>query len=395
LQTIVLTIVGPERRVDLVTPADVPLRDLMPTLLEQVLVATDGTPEGGWTLAPLAGDGLSLEYTLAESGVLDGQVLRLRPVAEQVEAPQRVMVPASPQQSGSPLARRLETLPRQPTVLERARGGGRYLERLDEAIRGGELQRCATIAVVSPKGGTGKSTVSILLAALLSRLRVDPTIVLDTDADYGSVGPWLAPDHPVSVYEVGIDLQREDFLPEHLEEQLAVGPDGLRICPAPGDAGLMAALDRDHYARVIARLQDVARILVLDCGAGLGQPGTQAAILASDQVVMVSDVEPATLDQVAAAARLLRHAGPPTVVAVNRGRLDDDETRRADELFPYASALMSISRDVATARSLSAGQFAWETAPRSWQRELRELAAVLVSAWPQLRLTATAEPLAL
>ena len=35
------------------------------------------------------------------------------------------------------------------------------------------------------------------------------------------------------------------------------------------------------YARVIGNLQRLAGVLLIDCGTGIGQPGVQAAILAS------------------------------------------------------------------------------------------------------------------
>jgi hypothetical protein len=51
----------------------------------------------------------------------------------------------------------------------------------------------------------------------------------------------------------------------------------------------MARADRAMYARVIGNLQRLAGVLLIDCGTGLGQPGVQAAILASDQLVVVTD----------------------------------------------------------------------------------------------------------
>lgn len=241
-----------------------------------------------------------------------------------------------------------------------------------------------TIAVVSSKGGVGKSTMSVLLATLLARVRNDSVTVVDADSDYGSLGRWLAPDHPVSVNELAAELEQPGYLVGDLDDHLALGPEGVRLCPAPRDPRGMAALDRERYGRLIVRLQDQPGILILDCGTGLGQPGVQAAILASDQLVLVSDGESATLDQVADAADLLRHTGAPITVVINRTRRTSDDARNADTLFPYASALLRLSNEAPSARLLSSNGFSWDAAPSSWQRETREVAAVLAAQWIQL-----------
>ena len=43
-----------------------------------------------------------------------------------------------------------------------------YRRRLEQTIAAPRLQRCVTIAVVSPKGGVGKTTTTALLGSLLA-----------------------------------------------------------------------------------------------------------------------------------------------------------------------------------------------------------------------------------
>ncbi|MFI6290909.1 type VII secretion integral membrane protein EccD [Nonomuraea sp. NPDC050790] len=75
-----VTIVGPGRKADLTLPADIPLPHVLPGLLRMLgEVGGDAAAAPGWTLQRLGGAPLDLEQSLAELGVLDAEVLYLRP----------------------------------------------------------------------------------------------------------------------------------------------------------------------------------------------------------------------------------------------------------------------------------------------------------------------------
>ena len=84
-----LTVLAPRHRVDVALPSDVPVAELLPMVLELV-----GEPERGrstrpqpWRLSGVAGGPLPAGATLAELGVLDGELLRLGPAAPAPPAP--------------------------------------------------------------------------------------------------------------------------------------------------------------------------------------------------------------------------------------------------------------------------------------------------------------------
>jgi type VII secretion integral membrane protein EccD len=80
-----LTVLAPGRRVDVALPVDVPLTELVPMVLE--LLGEPGPPDGAgarpdpWQLTGATGGPLPPDATLEELGVLDGELLRLAPVA--------------------------------------------------------------------------------------------------------------------------------------------------------------------------------------------------------------------------------------------------------------------------------------------------------------------------
>lgn len=83
-----VSVVTGERTVDLALPSVLPLSDVLPQVMRYVVPDHDGDSPTAWTLARLGGSALSLSQTLADVGVLDGDVLELRPATEEVRPAQ-------------------------------------------------------------------------------------------------------------------------------------------------------------------------------------------------------------------------------------------------------------------------------------------------------------------
>ncbi|WP_214367185.1 type VII secretion integral membrane protein EccD [Pseudonocardia sp. H11422] len=85
-----LTVLAPRSRVDLALPADVPVAELVPMVLELIgepVRSTAGHRPVPWRLSGPAGGPLPAEATLAGLGVLDGELLRIGPAAPAPPAP--------------------------------------------------------------------------------------------------------------------------------------------------------------------------------------------------------------------------------------------------------------------------------------------------------------------
>lgn len=285
------------------------------------------------------------------------------------------------------------TVTHTPGRLECARAQWReldYVSQLDACVTGPRLHNCATIAVVSPKGGVGKTTVTALLGTLFSMLRRDPIVAVDTNPDFGSLGRILTPDQSWYVDDLARLVTEDGMLSlTSLDSRLGRAVHGLLVVPAPTDPLRMAALDQEAYQRLITRLKDFFSLIMLDCGTGLQDPASAAAIATAHQVLLLTDAQPATASLVAESARLLNQWGRPITVVVNRmpargGRLDLDQLSRH---IPSARGLVVIPDDVPAATRLAGGSFHWRDAPPSWQKALRQLAVVLVSDWARLGLS--------
>jgi MinD-like ATPase involved in chromosome partitioning or flagellar assembly len=313
---------------------------------------------------------------------------RLRAMGEAMISPDRIESAAAADSAG---AHRL-TVPRSASALERAREAWRlsdYSTRLADLIAAPRLARCVTIAVVSPKGGVGKTTTAALLGTMFAMIRSDRVIAIDSNPDHGTLGRSLTADHPIFVDDLLDVIDQPALTVTMLERFLGRGPHGLLVLPAPTDPDRMERLDRVAYNRVIHRLQELAGMLILDCGAGLYHPATRAAMDAADQLVLVSDADPLTAGVVVEAARGLRDNRSYTLV-VNKlpnsgSRLDMEglvgEARSA-------RGVIGVGAEPEAAAKVANGRFSWDAAPDDWQLAFRKLAAVLATDWQQLDLIA-------
>ncbi len=260
-----------------------------------------------------------------------------------------------------------------------------YLNRLDDVIVAPQLRRCATIAVMSPKGGVGKTTTTTLLGCLFALLRRDRIVAIDTNPDFGSLGRQLAPEHTVFVDDLYEVLDEPELTATALDNHLGRAAHGLMVLPAPTDPVRVSRLDADAYARVVRKLQQMVGVIVLDTGTGLHEPAARAALATADQVVLVSDLEPSTASLVAEAAALLKEDGLPIWLLMNKSGVPTDLDLRAfGAVIPHARGLVEVGSEMAAARRVAGGRFTWVDAPGSWRRSLRELAAALVVDWPEL-----------
>ena len=73
-----VTVVSPERTVDLALPSALPLAEVVPQVLRFCAPSTERDRPSAWTLARVGGTPIPLGQTLSDAGVLDGEVLELR-----------------------------------------------------------------------------------------------------------------------------------------------------------------------------------------------------------------------------------------------------------------------------------------------------------------------------
>ena len=265
--------------------------------------------------------------------------------------------------------------------------GTDYLRLLEAVTLAPYPERCQTIAVISPKGGVGKTAITALLGSLIAFIRRGRTIAVDTNPDFGSLGRRLVPEHRVFIDDLlAGPLAGDRTSPMGLAVQLGRGPDGLMVAPAPADRERAQRLDEAAYRTLFSKLAELAEILVLDCGTGLDSPAARAALGTADQLALVTDGEPDTASLITdpACKSLLEGLNVPVFLVANkltaRSRVDLGAFERG---ISFARGIVDVPHDQAGADSLQRSRFSWaHGAPDGWRTPIRELAALIAMSWP-------------
>jgi MinD-like ATPase involved in chromosome partitioning or flagellar assembly len=392
-----------------------------------------------WALAHQDGRLVSGDLTLSAAGVRDGQELaliperaprRTQPPREQVEERARgrtgggpvsertaAMLPASPGPagriqaicravlpgSGEPPAPAadgpvnpagLARTPRQPLV-RRLRQAGRqasYEHRLERQITAPVLARCVVIAVISGKGGVGKTPLASLLASLFAFLRGDRVIAVDTNPDFGMLGAILAPGQGMCIDELlAGPLAKDDLTSTELDAALARGRDGLLVSPGPVQPDRCEQLSTGDYLRLFEKLREHAGILVLDCGTSFTSKPAKAVLEVADQLVLLADDTMQAAAVAIHAGRWLRPQRYPVTLALNkRDGKGYINLAKLEDSVPDARALAAIPSDGPAVAQLSGSdRFSWRDGQGALGTATRELAALLAGDWPRLELAGT------
>jgi pilus assembly protein CpaE len=147
------------------------------------------------------------------------------------------------------------------------------------------------IAVVSPKGGAGKTAIASNLAVGLAQLAPQQVVVVDLDLQFGDIASALrlAPEQTIadSAHAPGpIDATSiKAYLTPHAQ--------GLFALCAPSSPAAADDVDPEHTAKVLSLLADEFRYVVVDTSAGLDWM-TIAAMDHATDVVLVAGTDVAS-----------------------------------------------------------------------------------------------------
>jgi len=187
----------------------------------------------------------------------------------------------------------------------RERGAADQASRLRRMARQREgLTR--TIAVISGKGGVGKSNIAVNLAVSLA-MRARRTLLVDLDLG-------LANDDVLLNLQPRYTLAHVVRGARRIEDICIEGPGGIRFAPgSSGTEGLanLTDFERTHVIAQLRRLDRNTDIAIWDCGAGIAQ-GVLGFARSADEVLVVTTPQPTALTDAYAAIKSLlrlRYAG--------------------------------------------------------------------------------------
>lgn len=176
---------------------------------------------------------------------------------------------------------------------------------LDSALRAsGPVSKTNTIAVISPKGGVGKTAATFWVGNLLAEETKLRTLCVDANPDFGTLAA-LAPD------EVRSERTLADLLTDisDLRSAASISPyvsrldTGLHLLAAPAQAEVMAEMSSTRYEELFDFLSRFYEVILLDCGTEIVGSLAQFALAQANQVIIVTTPEWVTASTVLSAQR--------------------------------------------------------------------------------------------
>jgi MinD-like ATPase involved in chromosome partitioning or flagellar assembly len=223
------------------------------------------------------------------------------------------------------------------------------------------VTRPNTLALISPKGGVGKTTATFLVGNLLAshlKLRV---IAVDANPDFGTLAR-LVPDRRRSARSLADVLEDADRLRTAAELTPYVSrlPSGLHILGAPQDAMVAARLKTSRYGELVAFLSTFYDVVLLDLGTGVVGPLVRFVTERADQVVLVTTPEWITSSVVLEALQHLRH--DHATVAINKSLVQPADSEVIEDRFraEHLHRAVTIPYDAELATMLDSGTYSLE-----------------------------------
>ncbi len=143
------------------------------------------------------------------------------------------------------------------------------------------------VAVLSLKGGVGKTTVTVGLGATLASLRGDRVIAVDANPDRGTLSDKVRVQTPATIRDL---LNERALISRYADVRsfTSQAPSRLEILASDRDPGVSVAFSADDYRAVVSVLEHYYSICITDCGTGLLHSAMAGILELADQVVLVS-----------------------------------------------------------------------------------------------------------
>jgi len=149
------------------------------------------------------------------------------------------------------------------------------------------LRGCYRIAVLSLKGGVGKTTMTATLGSIFASIRGNRVVAVDANPDRGTLSQKIPLETPSTVRQLLYDAGTIERYSD-VRRYTSQGPSGLEVLASESDPAVSDAFSADDYARTVEILERFYGLVLTDCGTGLLHSAMSSVLAKADVLVVVS-----------------------------------------------------------------------------------------------------------
>ncbi|HWD05373.1 MAG TPA: MinD/ParA family protein [Amycolatopsis sp.] len=156
------------------------------------------------------------------------------------------------------------------------------IARVNQPLRG-----CYKIAMLSLKGGVGKTTATTTLGSTFASLRGDRVVAVDANPDRGTLSQKIAIETTATVRHLLRDAEKITRYSD-VRSYTSQGSSRLEILASEQDPAVSEAFSEIDYRRTVNLLEHFYNIVLTDCGTGLMHSAMKGVLDLADSLVVVS-----------------------------------------------------------------------------------------------------------
>ena len=145
---------------------------------------------------------------------------------------------------------------------------------------------CRRIAIISRKGGVGKTTTTLMLGHALAQHRGDRVVALDGNPDAGSLGYRVTRQTPATITDL-LDSAAQAATYADMRRYTSQATSRLEVVASDDDPHISQAIGEEEYRELIALVERHYNLILLDTGTGILDSATQGILRMADQLVLV------------------------------------------------------------------------------------------------------------
>jgi len=180
-------------------------------------------------------------------------------------------------------------------VVHRLTGGGANPGESPEDVRRRELAKrvCQPIrgnykiAVLSLKGGVGKTTTTATLGSTFATLRGDPVVAIDANPDRGTLAGRIPIQTTATVRDL-LDQAQSVHRYSDVRVYTSQAPSRLEVLASERDVFKSEAFSEANYLAATTILENFYNLILTDCGTGLTHSAMAGVLGTADALILIS-----------------------------------------------------------------------------------------------------------